>query len=241
MVINLMTRVGIAPSLGATLVATQMCPITLRLTPIFRLRIMCHIMTGGGAVDELKDRIRREGRHLGHGILKVDSFLTHQVDLLLMQRAGAALARHFASVGATKVLTAEISGIAPAAFTALALGIPMIYARKVRPITMPERVYEEVAPSHTKGAMVSLIVSPEFLTASDRILIIDDFLATGQTIAALARIVATSGATLVGIGSCIEKSFEGGHQLLHNLDVPMYSLAVIERMDGDEVIFADEG
>src|SRR5512136_658693 len=96
-------------------------------------------------VDELKARIRRDGRHLGRGILKVDSFLTHQVDLLLMQRAGQELARRFSSAGATKVLTAEISGIAPAAFTALALGVPMIYARKVRPITMPANVYEESA------------------------------------------------------------------------------------------------
>ena len=126
----------------------------------------------------------------------------------------------FAASGATKVLTAEISGIAPAAFTALALGVPMIYARKVRPITMPTPVFEQQAPSHTKGTMVSLIVSPEFLTPPDRVLIIDDFLATGQTIAALARIVAESGATLVGIGSCIEKSFEGGRALLQPLNVP---------------------
>jgi xanthine phosphoribosyltransferase len=191
-------------------------------------------------VDELKERIRRDGRHLGHGILKVDSFLTHQVDLLLMQRAGQDLARRFAQAGATRVLTAEISGIAPAAFTALALGIPMIYARKVRPITMPTPVYEEKAPSHTKGTMVSLIVSPEFLTAADRVLIIDDFLATGQTIAALARIVQASGATVVGIGSCIEKTFEGGRALLRPLDVPIYSLALIERLDGDTVVFGTE-
>lgn len=192
-------------------------------------------------MDELKERIRRDGRHLGRGILKVDSFLTHQVDLALMQRAGQELARCFSSVEATKVLTAEISGIAPAAFTALALGVPMIYARKVRPVTMPAQVYEETAPSHTKGTLVSLIVSPEFLTAADRILIIDDFLATGQTIAALARIVQASGATLVGIGSCIEKTFEGGRLLLQPLDVPVHSLAVIERFAADEVIFEDEG
>jgi xanthine phosphoribosyltransferase len=195
---------------------------------------------GRNGVDELKERIRRDGRNLGHGILKVDSFLTHQVDLELMQRAGQELARQFAQARATKVLTAEISGIAPAAFTALALGVPMIYARKVRPITMPAPVFEQQAPSHTKGTMVTLIVSPEFLTPSDRILIIDDFLATGQTIAALARIVAQSGATLVGIGSCIEKVFEGGSVLLQPLNVPLHSLAVIERLDGDIIVFAKE-
>jgi xanthine phosphoribosyltransferase len=191
-------------------------------------------------MEELKERIRRDGRHLGRGILKVDSFLTHQVDLLLMKHAGDELARLFAATGATKVLTAEISGIAPAAFTAVALGVPMIYARKVRPITMPDKVYEEKAPSHTKGTLVSLIVSSEFLSVTDRVLIIDDFLATGQTIAALARIVAASGATLVGVGSCIEKLFEGGRTLLGPLAVPIHSLAVIEQLDGDKVVFADE-
>lgn len=191
-------------------------------------------------MDELKERIRHDGRHLGRGILKVDSFLTHQVDLSLMQRAGQEMARHFAATSATKVLTAEISGIAPAAFTAAALGVPMIYARKLRPVTMPDAVYEEKAPSHTKGSLVSLIVSPEFLGRGDRVLIVDDFLATGQTIAALARIVQASGATLVGIGSCIEKTFEGGRALLRSLNVPIYSLALIESLDGDKVVFADE-
>jgi xanthine phosphoribosyltransferase len=191
-------------------------------------------------MEELKERIRRDGRHLGRGILKVDSFLTHQVDLLLMERAGRELARRFATAGATKVLTAEISGIAPAAFTAVALGVPMIYARKSRPITMTGNVFEEHAPSHTKGVMVSLIVSPEFLSPIDRILIIDDFLATGQTVAALARIVAASGAVLVGVGSCIEKVFEGGRALLQPLNVPIHSLALIERLDGETVVFADQ-
>ena len=192
-------------------------------------------------MDELKERIRRDGKHLGRGILKVDSFLTHQVDLQLMARVGHEMARRFQNVGATKVLTAEISGIAPAAFTALALGVPMIYARKVRPITMPAKVYEQTAPSHTKGDMVRLVVSPEFLKPGERVLIIDDFLATGQTIAALARIVAESGATLVGIGSCIEKRFEGGRALLRQWNVPIHALALIERIDGDEITFGNEG
>ena len=192
-------------------------------------------------MQELKERIRRDGKHLGRGILKVDSFLTHQVDLQLMMRVGQEMARRFRDVGATKVLTAEISGIAPAAFTALALGVPMIYARKVRPITMPAQVYEQTAPSHTKGSIVHLVVSPEFLKPGERVLIIDDFLATGQTIAALARIVRESGATLVGIGSCIEKRFEGGRVLLRDWNVPIRALALIERIDGDEIGFGDEG
>src|SRR5574342_1079794 len=99
----------------------------------------------------LKERIRREGKNLGNGILKVDSFINHQVDPALMLAVGGALAARFAHLGANKIVTAEISGIAPALTTALALGIPVVYARKAKPITMPDQVYLTLAPSHTKG------------------------------------------------------------------------------------------
>ena len=112
-------------------------------------------------VKELEERILRDGKNLGNGILKVDSFVNHQVDPLLMDACGKEFARRFASVGATKVLTAEISGIAPALTTAIHLGLPVVYARKTKPITMPDQVYLTLAPSHTKGRMVELIVSPE--------------------------------------------------------------------------------
>ncbi len=188
---------------------------------------------------ELKERILRDGRHLGNGILKVDSFLTHQVDLALMMRVGQELARRFWGMGITKVLTAEISGIAPAVLTAYALGVPVIYARKNKPITMPKEVYHETAPSHTKGGMVEMNVSPEFLGTNERVLIIDDFLASGQTIAALARIIQQSGAQLVGIGCVVEKSFEGGRESLSDLGVPVESLATISSMEGTQILFAD--
>ena len=127
----------------------------------------------------LADRVRRDGRNLGGGILKVDGFINHQVDPRLMDACGRELARRFAPEGATKVLTAEISGIAPAVATALHLGIPVVYARKTKPITMPDQVFLTLAPSHTKGRTVELIVSPEYLGASERVLIVDDFLASG--------------------------------------------------------------
>jgi len=190
-------------------------------------------------MQELRDRIAHEGRNLGRGILKVDSFLNHQVDAGLMLAVGRELGKRFATARVTKVLTAEISGIAPALTTALALNVPVIYARKSKPVTMPDVVYRETAPSHTKGHMVELLVSPEVLHADDRVLIVDDFLATGQTIAALARLVQKSGATLMGIGAVIEKTFEGGRAVLvAQFNVPVETLVVITDMSDDQIVFA---
>ena len=189
---------------------------------------------------ELIERIRRDGKNLGNGILKVDGFVNHQVDPMLMDACGRELASRFVNVGATKVLTAEISGIAPALTTALHLGLPVVYARKTKPITMPDQVFLTTAPSHTKGRMVELIVSPEYLANGERILIIDDFLASGATIWGLVRLAQTAGATIVGIGALIEKIFEGGRDLLKPIGVPIESLAVIRSLDGDKIIFANE-
>lgn len=191
-------------------------------------------------MQELIERIRREGKNLGNGILKVDGFINHQVDPRLMDACGRELARRFAHVGATKVLTAEISGIAPAVTTALHLGIPVVYARKTKPITMPDQIFLTLAPSHTKGRMVELIVSPEYLGGSERVLIIDDFLATGATILGLVRLAQAAGATVVGIGTLIEKTFEGGRAALAHLGVPIESLAVITSMENGKIVFAGE-
>lgn len=190
-------------------------------------------------MQRLKERILRDGRNLGNGILKVDSFVNHQVDPALMDECGQELARRFAQVGATKVLTAEISGIAPALMTGKHLGLPVVYARKTKPITMPNEVFLTLAPSHTKGRTVELIISPEYLARGERVLIVDDFLATGQTIVGLARLAQVAGSTLVGIGALIEKSFEGGRDLLKSLGVPIESLAVIANMDDGQILFKD--
>jgi xanthine phosphoribosyltransferase len=185
----------------------------------------------------LKERILREGKNLGNGILKVDSFINHQVDPGLMDECGQELASRFRRVEATKVLTAEISGIAPALTTARYLGLPVVYARKHKPITMPDQVFLTLTPSHTKGRTVELIVSPEYLAGGERVLIIDDFLATGATIMGLVRLASTAGATIVGVGTLIEKTFEGGRAVLAHLGVPVESLAVIRSMEGDEIVF----
>jgi xanthine phosphoribosyltransferase len=188
----------------------------------------------------LKERILSEGKNLGNGILKVDSFINHQVDPQLMYLCGRELARRFKYVGATKVLTAEISGIAPALTTALHLGLPVVYARKHKPITMPDQIYLTLSPSHTKGGTVELIVSPEYLADGERVLIIDDFLATGATILGLVRLAHTAGSEVVGIGTLIEKVFEGGRQNLERLlNIPIESLAVITSMDNNQIIFEE--
>ena len=188
---------------------------------------------------QLKDRILSDGQVLGNGILKVDSFINHQVDPALMDACGREFAKRFADVGATKILTAEISGIAPALTTAFHLGLPVVYARKTKPITMPDQVFLTLAPSHTKGRMVELIVSPEYLGHGERILIIDDFLATGSTIHGLVRLAQTAGAAIVGIGALIEKSFEGGRAALKELGVPVESLVSIQSMEGDSIVFGE--
>jgi xanthine phosphoribosyltransferase len=190
-------------------------------------------------VKQLEERILRDGKILSGGILKVDSFVNHQVDPLLMDACGREFARLFAPVGATKVLTAEISGIAPALTTAIHLGLPVVYARKTKPVTMPDQVYLTLAPSHTKGRMVELIVSPEYLANGEKVLIIDDFLATGQTILGLARLAEASGSRIVGIGALIEKIFEGGRDVLKPLGVPIHSLACITAMEDDKVLFGE--
>ena len=186
---------------------------------------------------ELEDRIRRDGQVLPGAILKVDSFVNHQVDPALMDQCGRELARRFAALGATKVLTAEISGIAPALTTALHLGIPVVYARKTKPITMPDQVFLTLAPSHTKGRMVELIVSPEFLRHGEKALIIDDFLASGATILGLVRLAEAAGAEVIGIGTLIEKTFEGGRAALASLGIPIESLTSIIAMDENQITF----
>ncbi len=187
----------------------------------------------------LKERILQEGKNLGNGILKVDSFVNHQVDPALMHEAGKEFARLFKDVGATKILTAEISGIAPAVATGFHMGLPVVYARKRKPITMPDQVLLTLAPSHTKGRTVELIVSPEYLAGGERVLIIDDFLASAATIMGLVRLAEAAGAIVVGVGALIEKKFEGGRQVLKPLGVPIHSLAAIVSMEGENIIFED--
>jgi xanthine phosphoribosyltransferase len=185
----------------------------------------------------LKQRILEDGQYIGNGILKVDGFINHQVDPVLMNQAGMEFARIFKDFKATKILTAEISGIAPAVSTGVHMELPVVFARKHKPITMPDQVLLTLSPSHTKGRMVELIVSPEYLSAGERVLIIDDFLATGKTIEGLIQLARVAGSTVVGVGALIEKTFEEGRQHLEAMDIPVHSLARIKSMSEDEIVF----
>lgn len=188
---------------------------------------------------ELQERILAEGKNLGRGILKIDSILNHQMDSALMVAMGREIATLFANEKIDRILTAEVSGIGPALMAGVELKVPVVYARKHKPITMQEPVFIETAPSHTKGNEVNLMVSPEFLHAGERVLIVDDFLATGKTIHALARIVNRAGAELVGVVCVVEKTFEGGRALLSDLNVRIESLATITSMEGDQIEFSE--
>lgn len=206
--------------------------IEIRL-PAYRSLMDNHTM------EALKQRILQEGKNLGRGILKIDSFLNHQLDSYLMEEVGAEIARHFSGTKPDIVLTAEVSGIIPAVMTGKALGnLPVVYARKHKPVTMQEPVFVDTAPSHTKGGEVMLMVSPEFLFPGARVLIVDDFLATGLTLAALSRIVLHSGGILVGIAIVVEKSFEGGREALAHLDVPIKAMATVTDMSDGRIVLA---
>lgn len=186
-------------------------------------------------MEALIERIVAEGEHIGRGIIKLDGFINHQIDPALTMEMGREFARRFEEAGVpgvTKVITAEVSGIGPALATAQALDVPLVYARKHRPITMPDGFYRATAPSATKGHMVELMVSPQYLSRDDRVLLIDDFLASGLTIDALARLIAQSGATLCGIGCVVEKVYQPGRERLLPLNVPIIALAKID-LDAD--------
>lgn len=183
----------------------------------------------------LENLVQREAKHLGNGVIKVDSFMNHQIDPEFMDGVGKDLSARFRHTKPTKILTAETSGIAPALAVGMQLKVPIVFARKHKPITM-EEPFREISTSPTHGKTVELMVSPEYLGPGDKVLIIDDFLASAQTILALVRLIEQSKAELVGIGAVIEKVYAGGRELLKGLNVPVESVAAIEKCDGDSVV-----
>ncbi len=192
-------------------------------------------------VQSLVDAIREHGIILPGGILKVDGLVNHQLLPHVTRDMGRQFAAYFRDLSPTKVLTIEVSGIAPAIVTAIELNVPMVYARKKRPVTMREDPFHAQSVSRTKGGLVDLYVSGEYLGPEDRVIVIDDFLASGGTLLALNSIVVQSGATLLGLGCVIEKQFEGGREKLSHLGVPIHTLANIVRMNEQDGVVVEAG
>jgi len=187
----------------------------------------------------LEERILKDGYVLGENILKVDSFLTHQVDLNLMKEIGKVFADKFKDAGITKVVTIEASGIAPALYTADALGVPMIFAKKSKNITMNEGILTAEVYSFTKQVSNPVSIASKYLSENDKVLIVDDFLANGQAAKGLVEIVEQAGAKVEAIGIVIEKSFQDGRGLLEKTGIPVFSLARLERFENGQVVFKE--
>ena len=188
----------------------------------------------------LKKKIEREGIVLSDTVLKVDSFLNHQIDPQLMLEIGKEFSRLFAEEGITKILTIESSGIAPSVMTGLQLNVPVIFARKRKSMTLINDLLTAKVYSFTKGETNEISVSNKYIYEEDRILIIDDFLANGQAALGLIDIVKQAKAHIVGIGIVIEKAFQDGGQILRDHGYRVESLARISSLADGKVRFLSE-
>ena len=178
----------------------------------------------------LKQRILRDGQVKEGGVLKVDSFLNHQMDVELFQEMGREFLRLFGECNVTKILTIEASGIGIACVTAQFFHVPVIFAKKNKTKNIAGDVYTSKVESFTHGKVYDIIVAKEFLQPEDRVLIIDDFLANGSALQGLIKLVDDAGATLVGAGIAVEKAFQPGGDLIRGMGVRVESLARVKSM-----------
>ena len=181
----------------------------------------------------LEERILKDGVVKPGHILKVDSFLNHQMDIELMEKIGKEFHRRFRHLPVTKVLTIEASGIAVAYPVAREFGVPMVYAKKTDSVNMDGDLYVAEVESYTKKKTTRVIVSKKFLSPEDHVLIIDDFLANGCALQGLISIVESAEATVAGLGIAVEKGFQEGGQRMRNLGYQLESLAIIDSMDAE--------
>lgn len=182
----------------------------------------------------LKERILRDGKCFEGGILKVDSFINHQMDPILMKSIAVEFVRRFASTDINKIITVEASGIAPAIMTGYLLELPVVFAKKKKPVTM-ENMLATTVFSFTKNRSYDICVSKDFLCRGDRVLFIDDFLANGNAAKGIMELVSQAGATLAGMGFIIEKAFQHGGDYLRNEGMRVESLAIIDSLDNCEI------
>ena len=191
-------------------------------------------------MQELKDRIIKEGRVLPGNIIKVDGFLNHRIDTELMSHIADEFGRYFNMDEVTMILTAEASGIALSAIVAQRFHKPMLFAKKAKSDNIEGGLYQSDIFSYTYKKKVTLLVAKDWLSADDKVLVIDDFMANGEAMRGLCDIVKAAGATLVGIGCAVEKGFQGGGDRLRAAGVNLKSLAIIESAEPGHIVFRDE-
>ncbi|PEQ02266.1 xanthine phosphoribosyltransferase [Bacillus toyonensis] len=188
----------------------------------------------------LQEKILNEGKVLSGEVLKVDAFLNHQIDPVLMQEIGKEFAKRFKEENITKIVTIESSGIAPAVMAALELGVKVIFARKRKSLTLQDNMYVANVYSFTKQETNEISLSRTHIDENDRVLIIDDFLANGQAALGLMSLVEQAGASIAGIGIVIEKAFQDGGKKLREQGVRVESLAEIASLDNGTVTFVQQ-
>ena len=191
-------------------------------------------------MQELKDRILKEGRVLPGNIIKVDGFLNHRIDTGLMSNIADEFGKHFNMDEVTLILTAEASGIALATMVAQRFGKPLIYAKKAKSDNIEGGLYQSDIHSYTYKKKVTLLVSKEWFSEKEKVLIIDDFMANGEAMRGLCDIVSAAGATLVGIGCAVEKGFQGGGDRLRAARYNLKSLAIIDSAEPGNVVFRED-
>ena len=188
----------------------------------------------------LKDRIRKEGKVLPGNIIKVDGFLNHRVDVLFMRELAQEFKKHFDLTGLTAVLTVEASGIALATVCAEEFNVPLVFAKKAKSDNIEGGLYHSDIYSYTYKKKVTLLVSSQWLGLTDKVLIIDDFLANGEALRGLVEIVNKAGAELLGIGVAIEKGFQLGGQKFREQGINLVSLAIVESANETEIVFRED-
>lgn len=191
-------------------------------------------------MEELKQRIIHDGRICPGGIIKVDNFLNHQIDTSLVDRMGADFYNHFKNSGVTKILTIEASGIGISCLTARYFNVPVVFAKKSEAKNLSDELYTAEVFSYTKGKSFTVRVDKHYISADDRVLIIDDFLANGKALLGLVEIVNQAGAHLCGAGICIEKAFQPGGDMIRGMGIDLHSLAVVDVDKDDKLIFVDK-
>jgi len=188
----------------------------------------------------LEQKILNEGIVLSDQVLKVDAFLNHQIDPVLMQLIGKEFAARFKDAGITKIITIEASGIAPAIMAGLELGVPVIFARKYQSLTLKDDLYRSKVFSFTKQTESTIAISNKHISSSDKALVIDDFLANGQAALGLIDLIHQAKAEVVGVGIVIEKSFQPGRDVLLEKGYRVESLARVKSLEGGKVTFVTE-